>query len=35
MITLLLGWQHNSIILKPNSFDKGFKNIIIDEENSN
>ncbi|MFT5216838.1 MAG: SOS-response transcriptional repressor LexA [Glaciecola sp.] len=29
------GWQHNSIILKPNSFDKGFKNIIIDEENSN
>ncbi|MDG5490767.1 DUF3427 domain-containing protein [Psychroserpens sp. SPM9] len=28
------GWQHNSIILKPNSYDKSFKNIILDEENS-
>jgi superfamily II DNA or RNA helicase/SOS-response transcriptional repressor LexA len=29
------GWKHNSIILKPNSYDSSFKNIIIDEENGN
>ncbi|MFD2822259.1 DUF3427 domain-containing protein [Lacinutrix iliipiscaria] len=28
------GWQHNSIVLKPNSYDDGFKSIIINEENS-
>lgn len=28
------GYQHNSIILKPNSFDKSFESIILDEENS-
>ncbi|WP_323789229.1 DUF3427 domain-containing protein [Psychroserpens sp.] len=28
------GWQHNSIVLKPNSYDDSFKNLIIDEENS-
>lgn len=28
------GYQHNSIILKPNSYDKSFKNIVLDEENS-
>ena len=29
------GWQHNSIVLKPNSYDKSFENIIITEDNSN
>jgi len=29
------GWEHNSIILKPNSYDKSFKNIILNEENIN
>lgn len=29
------GWQHNSILLKPNSYDKQFKNIILTEENIN
>lgn len=29
------GWQHNSILLKPNSYDSSFKSIIISEENSN
>ncbi|MEL0651430.1 DUF3427 domain-containing protein [Algibacter sp. TI.3.09] len=28
------GWQHSSIVLKPNSNDNSFKNIILDEENS-
>ena len=28
------GWQHTEIILKPNSFDEKFKDIIINEENS-
>ncbi len=28
------GWQHNSIVLKPNSYDDSFKSIIINEENS-
>lgn len=28
------GWKHNAIVLKPNSFDKSFKSIIINEENS-
>ncbi|MWW24056.1 DUF3427 domain-containing protein [Algibacter lectus] len=27
-------YRHNSIILKPNSYDKSFKNIILDEESS-
>jgi superfamily II DNA or RNA helicase len=26
-------WQHTSIVLRPNSFDDSFKNIIINEEN--
>lgn len=29
------GWQHNSILLKPNSYDNSFKSIVIDENNSN
>ncbi|MCL5127563.1 DUF3427 domain-containing protein [Algibacter sp. L4_22] len=29
------GWEHNSIVLKPNSYDKSFKNIILTSENSN
>ncbi|WP_282069378.1 DUF3427 domain-containing protein [Olleya namhaensis] len=29
------GWQHNSIVLKPNSYDTTFENILITEENSN
>jgi len=29
------GWQHNSIVLMPNSYDDSFKNLIIDDENSN
>lgn len=28
------GWQHNSIVLKPNSYDKNFENIILTEENT-
>jgi hypothetical protein len=28
------GWEHTSIILRPNSFDTSYKNIIINEENS-
>jgi superfamily II DNA or RNA helicase/HKD family nuclease/SOS-response transcriptional repressor LexA len=28
------GWQHNSIVLKPNSYDASFKSIMINEENS-
>ncbi|WP_158976158.1 DUF3427 domain-containing protein [Cellulophaga sp. L1A9] len=28
------GWQHDSIILKPNSYDDSFKSIIINEDNS-
>ena len=27
------GWEHTSIVLRPNSFDSSYKNIIIDEEN--
>lgn len=27
------GWKHTSIILRPNSFDDSYKNIIINEEN--
>lgn len=27
------GWQHSLILLRPNSYDKKFKNIIIDENN--
>ena len=27
------GWEHTSIVLRPNSFDDSFKNIIINEEN--
>ncbi|PWA11330.1 DUF3427 domain-containing protein [Flavobacterium laiguense] len=27
------GWQHTSIVLRPNSFDTSYKNIIINEEN--
>ena len=27
------GWQHLSIVLRPNSFDDRFKNIIINEDN--
>lgn len=27
------GWQHSSIVLRPNSYDNKFKNIIIDENN--
>lgn len=27
------GWQHLSIVLRPNSYEKKFKNIIINEEN--
>ena len=26
------GWMHTSIVLRPNSFDDSFKNIIINEE---
>jgi SOS-response transcriptional repressor LexA len=26
------GWEHNSIVLRPNSFDTSYKNIIINEE---
>lgn len=29
------GWKHNLIVLRPNSFDASFKNIIINEENGN
>ena len=28
------GWQHESILLKPNSYDSSFKNIILNEENT-
>lgn len=28
------GWEHVSIVLKPSSFDKSFKDIIINEENA-
>ncbi|WP_299333651.1 DEAD/DEAH box helicase [uncultured Psychroserpens sp.] len=28
------GYQHNSIMLKPNSYDKSFESIILDKENS-
>jgi superfamily II DNA or RNA helicase/HKD family nuclease/phage repressor protein C with HTH and peptisase S24 domain len=28
------GYQHDSILLKPNSYDKSFKNIILNEENT-
>ena len=28
------GWEHTSIVLRPNSFDDSYKNIIINEENS-
>ncbi|MDC1504704.1 DUF3427 domain-containing protein, partial [Winogradskyella sp.] len=28
------GWQHNSIVLQPNSHDNSFESIIINEENS-
>lgn len=31
--TTLEGWQHTSIILRPNSYDSKFKEIIINEEN--
>lgn len=27
------GWEHTSIVLRPNSFDSSYKNIIINEEN--
>lgn len=27
------GWEHKSIVLRPNSFDKSFKNLIITEDN--
>lgn len=27
------GWEHTSIVLKPNSYDSSFENIIINEEN--
>jgi SOS-response transcriptional repressor LexA len=27
------GWEHSSIVLRPNSFDTSYKNIIINEEN--
>ena len=27
------GWNHSSIVLRPNSFDDSFKNIIINKEN--
>lgn len=26
-------WKHTSIVLRPNSFDKSYKNIFINEEN--
>ena len=29
------GWKHNLIVLRPNSFNANFKNIIINEENGN
>jgi SOS-response transcriptional repressor LexA len=29
------GWEHNSILLKPNSFDNSFENIILTEDNVN
>ena len=29
------GWKHSAIVLKPNSFDKSYKNLILDEDNSN
>jgi superfamily II DNA or RNA helicase/HKD family nuclease len=28
-----VGWEHTSIVLKPNSFDSSYKDIIINEEN--
>jgi superfamily II DNA or RNA helicase/SOS-response transcriptional repressor LexA len=28
------GWQHNSIVLKPNSYDSNFKNIVLGEESA-
>jgi len=28
------GWEHTSIVLRPNSFDHSYKNIIINEENA-
>ena len=28
------GWQHSSIVLRPNSYDDSYKNIILKEENS-
>ena len=27
------GWEHTSIVLRPNSFDTSYKNIIINEDN--
>jgi hypothetical protein len=27
------GWEHTSIILRPNSLEESYKNIIIDEDN--
>jgi superfamily II DNA or RNA helicase/SOS-response transcriptional repressor LexA len=27
------GWEHTSIVLRPNSFEESYKNIIIDEDN--
>ncbi|QVY67192.1 DUF3427 domain-containing protein [Polaribacter sp. Q13] len=27
------GWQHDAIVLKPNSYDKSFENIILNEDN--
>lgn len=27
------GWQHTSVILRPNSFDNTYRNIIINKEN--
>ncbi|WP_047419798.1 DUF3427 domain-containing protein [Cellulophaga sp. Hel_I_12] len=29
------GWQHDSIVLKPNSYDKNFKDIVLTEDNIN
>ena len=28
------GWEHSAVVLKPNSYDKRFKNIVLNEENS-
>lgn len=27
------GWEHTSIVLRPNSYDSSYKNILIDEDN--